>query len=186
MDILREVRGWALEFDADLFARDDFRGIVEPVEDSSVDVVYEPYELDRLTQLTEVGASFVSGIGGEEGAIEGEDLIGDEAKQFGDLHQGVEDLIVELFAQALLEIGEGGLTRHIGVADPGVEPIMFSFFFVPDYFYKVLHVGEFFEVSKQLQKKEAHGVICKANERVFMSYDGADEGEVHQGGDKAG
>jgi len=186
LDIFGEVRGWALEFDADLFSGDDFCGIIESVADSSVDVVYEPFELDRLTHLAEVGAAFVSGVCGEEGAIQGEDLIGDEAKELGDLHQDVEDLVVELFSQALLEIGEGGATRHIGVADAGVEPIMFAFFLIPDDFYKAFHVGEFFEVSKELQKKEAHRVIGKTNERVFMSDDGAHEGEVHQGADKAG
>jgi len=116
-----------------------------------VDVFDESFELDGLTRIAEVGAALVPGIGGKEGAIDGDDLIREKAEQFGNLHKQVEDLVVESFSQAFFQICKSGLTRQMGILDARIESVMFLFFRIPKYFYKGFHVGILLEVAEQLQ-----------------------------------
>ncbi len=67
LDILWKVGRRALQPDADFFSRDNLLGIVEPVEDSSMDVFNESSELNGFTFIAEISAAFVPGIGGGKG-----------------------------------------------------------------------------------------------------------------------
>jgi len=64
--------------DVDFLADNDSGRISEAVNDSLSDVIDDAFELDELTLLTEIGAAFVPGIGGEKGPVGSHDLIGEE------------------------------------------------------------------------------------------------------------
>ncbi|MEE9152125.1 MAG: hypothetical protein V3U20_09890, partial [Thermoplasmata archaeon] len=57
LDILWKVGRRALQPDADFFSRDNLLGIVEPVEDSSMDVFNESSELNGYTFIAEISAA---------------------------------------------------------------------------------------------------------------------------------
>jgi hypothetical protein len=88
----------AICFDADFLADGDSSRISESIKNSVSNVIDDTAELDELAVLTEIGASFISGVGGEKGAIGSQDLKGEETQQFGDLHEGMEDTVVQGFA----------------------------------------------------------------------------------------
>ena len=65
----------AVYLDANFLVDNDSGRISEAVNDPLPDVIDDAFELDELTLLTEIGAAFVPGIGGEKSAIGGKDLI---------------------------------------------------------------------------------------------------------------
>jgi len=100
--------------------------IVQPIEHPSADIVDNADELDAVAVSLEPGAALVSGVGGKEGSIGGDDLVGEESEQLGDLHQDVKDSVVKLLPQTFLEVGEGGLAGDIFKVDPSVKAVMSS------------------------------------------------------------
>jgi hypothetical protein len=71
--------------------------------------------------------------------------------------------------------------------DTGIEAIMFSLLLIPDRREERLQIGELLQVSEQLQKEEADGVVGMPSPGgVSLGADGSDEGEIDQGSDKAG
>ena len=127
--------------------------MLKSIKDSLADVFNDSLELDGLTLITEIGAPLITGISGEKSAISSEDLKGQEAKQLSDLHQHMEDLIVEGLAQPSPEISEGSLTWQMRVSNASVEAIMFSLFSVMDRVEEGLHIGVLFKVAEQLHEK---------------------------------
>ena len=63
--------------------------MVHPIEDPSADIVDNADELDAVTFFFEPGATLVSGVGGKEGSIGSDYLVGDKSEQLDDLHQDV-------------------------------------------------------------------------------------------------
>ena len=118
-------------------------GSCKPVEHPAADIVDDPLELDELALRAEMGAALIPRVGGEEGAVGSQDFIGEETQQLGDLHQDMEDLVVELLSQPLLEIGEGGFTGQMGRPDSGIQPIMLSFVAIADGRHEAFHVRDF-------------------------------------------
>jgi hypothetical protein len=74
------------------------------------DIFDDTFELNGVAFITEVSATLVSGIGGKKGGIGGQYLIGKETQEFYDLYEDMENLVVKLFSQSVLEIGECGFT----------------------------------------------------------------------------
>jgi len=62
------------------------------------DVFDNTLELDGVTLITKVSTALVTGIGGKEGAVRSNDLIGKETQAFSDFYQDMEDMIVEVFS----------------------------------------------------------------------------------------
>ena len=52
---------------------------------------------DALTLITKVGAAFISSPGRVQGTVMGQDIKGDHFKLVKDIHQDMEDLVVEIF-----------------------------------------------------------------------------------------
>ena len=77
----------------------------------------------------------------------------------------------------------GYLKRFV---DAGIEAIVFSLFFVIKRFDKVLHVGEFFEIPKEIQQEDADRVISLASKTVFLGDNGPDKGKIDEGCYKTG
>jgi hypothetical protein len=71
LDILWKVGRTALHSDTDLFSWDDPLGVVEAIEDSSMDIFDDTRELDRVTRTAEIGAALVPGTDGKKGPIGG-------------------------------------------------------------------------------------------------------------------
>jgi len=68
------------------------------IEDSSSDIIDEAFELNGFTFLTEIGAAFIVGVRGEEGAIRGEDAKREKAEEADDLDQDLSDFGIEGFS----------------------------------------------------------------------------------------
>lgn len=64
--------------DADFLADNDSSRISESIKNPVSNVIDDTAELDELALLTEIGASFIPGIGGEKGAVGGQDLKGEQ------------------------------------------------------------------------------------------------------------
>ena len=74
----------------------------------------------------------------------------------------------------------------MGILDPCIEPIMFSFLPVSDYFHEGFHVREFFKVAEQFKQEQAHRVIGESKGLVFMGDNKSNKGEIYQGRDESG
>ena len=74
----------------------------------------------------------------------------------------------------------------MGILDPCIEPIMFSFFPVSDYFHEGLHVRKFFKVAEQFKHEQTHRIIGESKDLVFMGDNRSNKGEVYQGRDESG
>jgi len=159
--------------------------IVHPIEDPSADIFDNAHEFNAVTFFFEPGAALVSGVGGKEGSIGGNDLIGEESEQLGDLHQDVKYPVVKFLPESFLEVGEGGLAGDIFRIDPGVKAVMPSPLPVPDYLREGLHVGVFFEVAEKIEKKKTDGIIGDPGDGISMSDQGTDKRKVNQGGHKS-
>ena len=68
----------ALCSDADFLADENSSRISKAIKDFLSDVLDDTLELDAVTLLTEIGASFIPGIGGKKGAVGRQDLKGEE------------------------------------------------------------------------------------------------------------
>jgi len=172
--------------DADFLADGDSCRISKPINNALSNVFGDALELDELTLAAEIRASLVPGIGGEQGAVSGNDRIGEKPQEFCDLHKDVEDKVVQGFAQTIFEMGKGGLTRQVIKIDTRVEAVVFPPFPITDYLEEALHIGIFLEVAKQLEQEKAHGVIGKSGGFISMGDDGSDKGEINQRGDEPG
>ena len=96
-DILWKVEGRTWSLDADLFTRNNSFGCGQPPSDSLLHIFDNPLELDGITVLTEVGAALIPGIGWKKCTVGGNDFIGEKPQVFSDVHQDVEDVIVQIF-----------------------------------------------------------------------------------------
>jgi hypothetical protein len=98
----------------------------------------------------------------------------------------MEDAIIQGFAQAIFEIGEGSLTGDKTIPNACVDAVVLSFNGIPHHINKGFHIGILFEVAEQLDQEQADRVVGEANETISVGYDGADKGEVYQGRDESG
>ena len=86
MDVFGEAGGRAIDTDFDLPAQSHTLGVLQLIENSPANIIDEAFKLDGMTLLTEVGAAFIVGVRGEEGAIGGEDAKREKAKEGDDLY----------------------------------------------------------------------------------------------------
>ena len=63
---------------------------------------------------------------------------------------------------------------------------MFSPFFTPKGIHEVLHVGIFFKIAKEFERKEDHLTIGEVGQGTLMGDDEADERKVNKGHDESG
>ena len=157
---------------------------VEAVEDPSADVIDNADEGNTVALFFEPCAALVSGMGRKEGSVRGDDLVGKESQQLGNLHQDVKDPVVKLLPQTFLEVGEGGLAGGMIKIDPGIKAVMPSPFPITDHLHEGLHVGIFFDVAEKIQKEQTDGIISDSRNGVRMGDQGANEGKIDQGGYK--
>jgi len=184
--VLGESGGRAFDFDADIFAGDDVCWVLKSIGDSAPDVVDDAFELDELAVRAEIGAAFVTGVGGEKGSVGSDDLVGDKPEQFDDLNEDMEDTVIQFLTQAFLEVREGCFARNIAVVDAGIDTIVFSPHGITEHGDKRVHIGEFFEIAEKIEQEEADRVIGQAEERIPICHDGSNEGKIDQGSNEAG
>ena len=79
-----------------------------------------------------------------------QDIKGDHFKLVKDIHQDMEDLIVEIFTQSCSKNGEGAFTGDI-VQDAGMGTIDTAAIIVPKQFKEPAHILVTVDVSKQVQ-----------------------------------
>jgi len=173
--VSRKSLGRTGDPDSDIPEKRLFIRTVQTVENSFADIFKDAGKRDTLASFFKPGASSVTGMGRKERSIGGDDLIGEEPQQFGNLHQDVEDLVVTNLPQPPLEIGEGGLARDMIRCYPSIKTVMLSPFSVPEHFHKAFHIGEFFNMAEEIQKKEADRIVGNSGNGIRGSDQGADE-----------
>jgi hypothetical protein len=172
--------------DADLLSRNQPGGVSESAKHPPADIVDDALKGDGVTLPAEVGASLVSGVGGKEGAVGGDDLVGEKPQELNDPYQDMEDTVVEVFSQPGLEVGEGCLAGNVNVADTCIDPIVFSPDRIMEQVAEGFEIAELFEVAEELEEKEADRVIGHTHHAVLMGHNGTNEGELDKGRDHAG
>ena len=75
LDMVGEVSGGAFNSNADLFSRDNFLRVVKAIKYSLADIFNDAFELYRVTFITEICTSFISGIGRKKSPISSKDFI---------------------------------------------------------------------------------------------------------------
>ena len=180
----REAPGGAFDLYTHFFEKRLPVRRVQAVEDPSADFIDNADEFDTVALFFEPGAALVSGIGGKEGPIGGDDLIGEKTEQFGNLHQDMKYPVVKILSQSHLEVGEGGFTGALFKADSGIKAVMPAPFPVPDYLHEGLHIRKLFDMPEEIQDKKANGIIGGSRYGVLMSDKGTDKGKIYQGGYK--
>ena len=76
LDILWKLGRRARNSDTDLFSKDELLRVGKAREDSSMDRFDNALKLDKLTRRREIRTALIPGIGGKQGAIGGNDLVG--------------------------------------------------------------------------------------------------------------
>jgi len=140
---------------------------------------------DGVTLIGEVSAALVPGPGWEESAVMREDLGGDHLKLLEDPDHDMENFLIEIFAEARPEIGEGGLTRQIFQAKAGISAIGPAP--VPEQSKDVAAVEVPMKSTKQIDQEEAGRIIAGWSDLgVAVGNQAANEGEIDQRGDHFG
>jgi len=172
--------GRTFDPDSDIPEKRPFIRTVQAVENPFADIFDDSGKLDTLTSFFKPDTASVAGMGREERSIGGDDLVGEEAQLFGDLHQDVKDLIIVNLPKSLFEIGEGGLARNVIGGYSSIKTVMFAPLSVPEHFHKAFHIGEFFDMAEEIQKKKADRVVGDSGYGILGSDQRADEGKIHQ------
>jgi len=73
----------------------------------------------------------------------------------------------------------------MGIPDTCIEAIVFPLLSIVEDVYKGFHIGIFFEVTKELQHKEAGRIIGKSRGFIFMGNDGSNKSKIHEGRDES-
>jgi hypothetical protein len=112
------------------------------------------------------------------------DIKGDHFKLVKDIHQDVEDFIVQTLTKPGLEVGKrafGGNMVHINA---GVGPVSPAFVFVPKILEEPVHVRVLIDVPEQLQQKQRDRIIWRRTfHGIKVSGQGSDKGKIDQRGD---
>lgn len=87
----------------------------------------------------------------------------------------MENLIIQVFAQTIFEMGKGAFSGNKLIADACIEPVVTSSNRIMKHLNKIFHVGKFFEIAEELQQEQADGVISKPQTLVLVSYNGPDK-----------
>ena len=159
--------------------------MIESVQNTIPHLPQHIFHDDLGTLAAEVGAALVPGPGWEEGSVMREDLEGDHLKLFKDTHHHVEDFLVEKFAKACSEVGEGGLAGQVlhgkaGISSIGPSPVLIAKQGEQVIAIEVSPV----KVTKEVNEEDAGGIIARrTNVSVTMGDETANEGEIDQRGD---
>jgi hypothetical protein len=178
--------GGALHLDANLLSQDQLRGIPEPAKHPSSDMVDDALKGNGFAFFAEVGTSPVAGVGWKQGAVRGDDLVGEKSEELDDPDQDMKDAVVEIFSQPGLEVGKGGQAGDVTVMDARIEPVMPSPVRILEQVAEGLEITEFIEVTEEFEQEEADRIIGHTHQAVLVGHNGTDEGEVDQGRDHAG
>lgn len=182
----RKAGRGAFDLDAHLLSQNQPGRIPESAKHPPADVVDDALKGDGVTLSAEVGAALVAGVGGKEGAVGGDDLVGEKAQKLDDSDQDMEDAVVEVLSQSGLEVGEGCLAGDMTVADARIDPIVFSSDRIIEQLAEGLEVAELLQMAEELKEKEADRVVGHTHQAVLVGHNGTKEGEVDKGRDHAG
>jgi len=149
------------------------------------DVFDNVFELDKFTVSAKVRTALVSGIGMKKGTVGCNDFKRKKAQQIGDVHEGMKDVVVQGFAQAVFEIGECGFAGNKARTNTRIESVVFAFDRVAQNIHKGFHVGVFFDVAKKLQQEKADRIISKTGGAIPVGNDGSDKREINEGRNKS-
>lgn len=111
----------------------------------------------------------------------GQDLKGDHLKLVEEVHQHMEDFIIEPFPEADTEIGEGPLRRDMLHRDVSVGPVRSASVFIMEHFKELTHVLMTINIPKEVQQKETDRIIeGRAIGGISVCHQRSDEREVDQ------
>ena len=79
------------------------------------------------------------------------------------------------FAQAIFEIGEGGLTGDKTIANACIDPVVLPLNGIAQHLNECFHIGILLDVAEQFDQEQADRVVGEADETVPVGYDGADK-----------
>ena len=184
-DILRKVGIRAFGSDAAFFAGDNLRGILDPVEDAVMHLLQDIIGSDRSAGIVEVTTAAVTGGRRKQSSIGGLDTIAQEAEFLDQRNEGMKDILVTALAEAGAEVGEGGAAEDEIITKPGKGPIGLTQPGIAQDEAEVFDIGDLVEIAGQVKDKERDGIVARgAEDGIGVGGDGADEGEIDEGGDQ--
>ena len=178
--IFRKAAGGAFHLDAYLSMKCLLVGMVQPIENASSNIFDNADKLDTVAFFLKPGAAFISGTGRKESPVGGDDFIGEKPEAISDLHQNMENLIVEFLPQPFFKIRKSGFAGDVPAVNAGVKTKVFPLIPVSQHCCEGFHVGVFFEVAEEIQQKKADGIIGKPDQAILMGDNGTDKRKVYQ------
>jgi hypothetical protein len=103
------------------------------------------------TLITEIATPFIPCPGRIKGSVMGQDLKGDHLKLMEEVHQHMEDFIIEPFPEADAEIGEGPLRGDMLHRDASVSPVRSASVFIAEDFEELTHMRIPIDVSEEIE-----------------------------------
>jgi hypothetical protein len=114
----------------------------------------------------------------------GNDIKGDHFKLVKNIHQDMENFIVQSFSKSGLEVGKRAFGGNMVDMNAGVGPISPAFVPVSKVFKKPVHVRVLINVPEQLQQKQRGRIVRRRTfHGVQMSGQGPDKGKIDKGDD---
>ena len=184
-DVLGEVGVGAFDSDAAFFAGDNLRGILDPVEHAVTHLLHNIVDGDRGAGVVEVTTAAVTGGGRKQGSVGGLNFEAQEAELLDQGNEGMEDFQVTALAEAAAEVGKGGATGDGIVAEPGKGAIGLTQPGIAQDGAEVFAIGDLVEIAAEVEDEQRDGIVARgAEDGIGVGSNGADEGEIDEGGDQ--
>jgi hypothetical protein len=158
--LLRKTLRRTVCIDTDLGAEVIVWEVIEAIKDPVLHLANDIFDRDPCTLIAEIGTSFISCPGWVQGSIMGQDLKGNHLELMEEVHQHMEDFIIEPFPEADTEIGEGPLRRDMAHRDASGGPVRAASVFIMERFKELTHVLMTINIPKEVQQKEADRIIA--------------------------
>jgi hypothetical protein len=179
-DVVGEIGAKTFNAHPRLFSRNEVGSVFNAIEDAVSDFLNDVVDGNGSAGILETMAAMIASCGRKESAIGCEDVKADKTACFGDGNQGVKDFLIQGFAEAVMEVGEGSLAGDAIKGDSGQASEDLSAKGIAQVTAEIFNGRTFFETAKQIEKKERNRIIARAaKDGIGNSGNGADEGEIN-------
>ena len=147
-----------------------------------MDFLHDVVDGNRSAGIPETTATVVTGSGGKQGAICGQDVETQQSQFLYERNQGMKDLLIPRFSNTSAEIGEGSLTGNPISPKPGPTPIVLTAIRISQNQAEVLDGPDSFQIAKQIEQKKRNRIIAGTTEYgIGIGGNRADEGKIDDG-----
>ena len=179
-DILGKIGAGTFDAHPRLLSWNKARRVFNPVEDAVFDFLNDIVDGNGSAGILETMAAMIASGGRKERAVSSKGVEADKADFFSNGKQCMENFLIQGFAEAFAEVGEGSLAGAAVKANAGQAPEDLSAKRIAQDKTEIFAGTNFLKTTKQIEKKERNGIIARAAEDgISDSGNRADKGEIN-------